>query len=253
MAHYFDIVVSRNGIKSQVTMADSDHCTFETKGYLTIGNALSSDELHALNAALNRKFSDRRDTFYSRTEQTYQSVRVLEVETAFDTLIMHPSNFDILNALMDRDIALSELSVIIKEPHAKAHTAWHKDADYKGARLTHSVLLISCMYYLTVVPPAGACFTVVPGSHRSNRDRPDVERLEDMPAHMKLNGKTGTAIIFNTNLWHAAMADHAGIQRRTVHIYYFHPWMKPTGHTKFPPRLLESADTPFLQKFYHTN
>ena len=63
-------------------MTDSNRRTFETKGYLTIENVLSSDELHALNAALDREFSDRRDTFYSRSEQTYQSVRILKVETA---------------------------------------------------------------------------------------------------------------------------------------------------------------------------
>ena len=234
-------------------MTESDRDTFETNGYLTIGNALSPEELDTLNTALDREFTDRRDTFYSRSERTYQSVRVMEVETVFDALVMHPSTFDILKMLMDEDIAFSELSVIIKEPHTETHAAWHKDVGYRGTPLEQSLLLISCIYYLTDVPPDGACFTVVPGSHRFDRSQPEVERLEDMPGQVKLSGKAGTAIIFNANLWHAAMADHAGLQRRTVHIYYCRPWMKPTGHTRFPSRLLESADTPFLKKFYHAD
>ncbi len=134
-------------------MMESDRYTFETNGYLTIENALSPEELDIYNAALDRDFSERRDTFYSRSEQTYQSVRVMEVETAFDTLIMHPSTFDILKALMDDDIAFSELSVIIKEPYTETHAAWHKDVGYKGVPLTQSLLLISCIYYLSDVPP----------------------------------------------------------------------------------------------------
>ena len=78
-------------------------------------------------------------------------------------------------------------------------------------------------------------------------------RQQGRAAHEKLNGKEGTTIIFNTNLWHAATTDHTGLQRRTVHIYYCHPWIKPTGHTKLPSRLLESVDKPFLQEFYQTN
>ena len=49
-------------------MTDSDRLTFETKGYLSIQNALSCDELHTLNAALDREFSNRRDSFYSRSD-----------------------------------------------------------------------------------------------------------------------------------------------------------------------------------------
>jgi len=55
-------------IKTKVAMTDSDRLTFETKGYLSIQNALSCDELHTLNAALDREFSNRRDTFYSRSD-----------------------------------------------------------------------------------------------------------------------------------------------------------------------------------------
>lgn len=234
-------------------MSDAERYTFETNGYLVIENALSSAEVGVLNAALDRDFSERHETFYSRSEGTYQSVRVMEVETAFDALIMHPGVFDTLKALMNDDIAFSELSVIIKSPGTETHAAWHKDAGYSGVPLTQSLLLISCIYYLTDVPPDGACFTVTPGSHRFDRPQPKVENLEDMPTHVKLSGRAGTAILFNANLWHAAMPDRSDTERRTVHLYYCRPWMKPSGHTQFPPRLLAAADTPFLKRFYHTN
>lgn len=232
-------------------MTDAERYTFTTNGYLTIENALAPDDLAALNAALDRDFTQRRDTYYSRSDRTYQSVRVMEVETAFDRLITHPSTFGIVRELMGEDIAFSELSVILKEPHTESHAGWHKDAGYAGVDLTRGLLLISCIYYLTDVRPGGACFSVVPGSHRFDWPRPAVEHVDDMPTHVELSGSAGTAIIFNANLWHCAKPNRSDVWRRTVHIYYCHAWMKPSGHTKFPPRLLESADTPFMQQFFH--
>ena len=234
-------------------MRDSDRYQFETNGYLTLEGALSKDQLVDLNQALDREFSDRRDTFYSRSDGTHQSVRLLEIEEVFDELIMHTATFDILKGLMNEDIAFSELSALIKEPGTDSHAPWHKDIGYDGIPLNQSLLLISCIYYLSDVPDNGACFSVVPGSHRFDRERPEVKNLEDMPGHTRLSAPAGTAIIFNANLWHAAMHERSGHERRTVHVYYCHPWMKPSGHTLFPQRFLDSADTPFLKKFYHEN
>ncbi|MBM3264479.1 MAG: phytanoyl-CoA dioxygenase family protein [candidate division Zixibacteria bacterium] len=234
-------------------MMDDYRFAFDTNGYLVIPDTLRPDEVAALNEALDRELTQRRDTFYSRIERTYQSVRVLEVETAFDTLIAHPSTFGILKALMDDDIAFSEFSIIVKETDSVSHAHWHKDVGYRGASMAQSLLLISCIYYLTDVPSHGACFTVTPGSHRFERPIPEVARIEDMPTCVPLVGRAGTAIIFHANLWHAALPNCPGVERRTAHLYYCRPWMKPTGHTNFPSRLLASADTDAMKRFYHAN
>jgi ectoine hydroxylase-related dioxygenase (phytanoyl-CoA dioxygenase family) len=234
-------------------MTDADRYAFETLGYRVLPDALTRDEVVSLNAALDRDFENRRDTFYARHENTFQSVRIMEVETAFDALIAHPSTFDLIRGFMDDDIAFSELSVILKKPHTETHAQWHKDVGYRGAPMSQSLLLISCIYYLTDVPENGACFSVVPGSHRFDRPTPKVETIEDMPTQVALSGRAGTAIIFNANLWHAARPNQSDLERRTVHIYYCRPWMKPTGHTHFPPRLLESAENDFMKRFYHAN
>jgi ectoine hydroxylase-related dioxygenase (phytanoyl-CoA dioxygenase family) len=234
-------------------MFDAERYTFDTNGYLVIPEALSRDELTALNAALDRDLTERGDTFYTRHEGTRQSVRVLEAETVFDTLITHPSTFDLLKELMDGDIAFSEFSIIVKAPHTESHARWHRDAGYSGAPMPQSLLLISCIYYMSDVPADGACFTVVPGSHRFDRPIPKVDRIEDMPTCVPISGRAGTAVIFHANLWHAARPDESGVERRTAHLYYCRPWMKPTGHTHFPPRLLEAAETDFMKRFYHAN
>ncbi len=234
-------------------MTVEERYAFETNGYLVRKDALGDAELKRLNRALDRDFGERPDSFYSRSEGTWQSVRVMEQETDFDDLIRHPNTFDLLRGLMDDDIAFSELSVIIKGPRSATHARWHTDVGYQGVPLQQSLLLISCIYYLSDVPEDGACFTVVPGSHKFEREQPAVDDPDDMPGRVKLSGQAGTAIIFNANLWHAAISENAGLDRRTVHVYYCRPWMKPSGHTQFPLRMLETADTPFLRKFYHEN
>ena len=234
-------------------MTDSDLYTFDTNGYLVVEDALNSAEITAISEALDREWTTRRDTFYTRSDNTWQSVRVMEVETAFDDLVIHPSVFELLKGIMSDDIAFSELSVILKAPGADSHARWHKDVDYQGAPMSQSLLLISCIYYLSDVMADSACFAVVPGSHRFNRSLPAVDHVNDMPGHIPLTGKAGTAILFHGNLWHAAYPSRSDQARRTVHIYYCRPWMKPSGHTKIPPRLIDSAETDFIKTFYHTN
>lgn len=234
-------------------MTDTERYTFVTNGYLTIQNALSAEEVAVLNDALDRDFTQRRETYYNRGDGTHQSVRVMEVETAFDALITHPSTFEMLQDLMGKNIAFSELSVIIKEPQTDSHAGWHKDAGYSGVDLTRALLMISSIFYLTDVPPGGACFTVVPGSHRFDWPMPKVDHLDEMPGQVELTGNAGMVILFNANLWHCAKPNRADLWRKTVHLYYCHSWMKPSGHTKFPLRLLEGADTPFLKQLFHAN
>ena len=97
-------------------MTDSDLYSFDTNGYLVVEDALNSAEITAINEALDREWTIRRDTFYTRSDNTWQSVRVMEVETAFDDLVIHPSVFELLKGIMSDDIAFSELSVILKAP-----------------------------------------------------------------------------------------------------------------------------------------
>ena len=130
-------------------MTDSDLYSFDTNGYLVVEDALNSAEITAINEALDREWTIRRDTFYTRSDNTWQSVRVMEVETAFDDLVIHPSVFELLKGIMSDDIAFSELSVILKAPGADSHARWHKDVDYQGAPMSQSLLLISC--YLLLV------------------------------------------------------------------------------------------------------
>ena len=233
-------------------MTDTDRYTFDANGYLVIEEALNPVKISAMNEALDREWAMRRDTFYTRSADTWQSVRVMEVETAFDDLVIHPSTFELLKGLMADDIAFSELSVILKAPRADTHARWHNDVGYQGALMSQSLLLISCIYYLSDVTLDEACFAVVPGSHRFDRSIPAVDHVEEMPAHVPLVGKAGTAILFHANLWHAAYPSRSDQERRTLHVYYCRPWMKPSGHTKIPPRLIDAADTDFMKTFYHT-
>lgn len=233
-------------------MTDTELYTFDTNGYLVVEEALSPTEISTMNKALDREWTTRRDTFYTRSADTWQSVRVMEEETAFDDLVIHPTTFELLKGFMSDDIAFSELSVILKAPGADTHARWHKDVGYQGAPMSQSLLLISCIYYLSDVTLDEACFAVVPGSHRFDRSVAVVDRVEDMPAHIPLIGKAGTAILFHANLWHAAYPSRSDQTRRTAHVYYCRPWMKPSGHTEIPPRLIDSADTDFMKTFYHT-
>ena len=98
-----------------------------------------------------------------------------------------------------------------------------------------SLMQSSVIFYLSSVPPDGACFTVVPRSHlKSAAERAAAcERwplaVDAMPDKLPISAPAGTAIVMNSNIWHASQPNSSSAERRTVHLYYHRPWVKPVG------------------------
>lgn len=113
----------------------------------------------------------------------------------------------------------------------------------------------------------------VPGSHRSTADQLFAARLmwpdaiDPMPGSFPIAATAGTAIVMNSNIWHASQPNNSTSSRTTVssfsrahlmyphsqrsllqvHLYYTRPWVKPVGLTRdgsaYIPRLLACAKT----------
>ena len=98
-----------------------------------------------------------------------------------------------------------------------------------------SLMQSSVIFYLSTVPPDGACFTVVPRSHlKSAAERAAAcERwplaVDAMPDKMPISAPAGTAIVMNSNIWHASQPNSSSAERRTAHLYFHRPWVKPVG------------------------
>ena len=67
---------------------------------------------------------------------------------------------------------------------------------------------------------------------------------------MHIVGSAGTAILFNTALYHAGNVRNTTVERRTIHIYCGRASNRNlSDHTIFPPRLWEEKDDR-TQRYY---
>jgi ectoine hydroxylase-related dioxygenase (phytanoyl-CoA dioxygenase family) len=251
----------------------------DDRGFVVIEGALSLIEVRDLNEAIERDLSVRPDAWPERIRGTRQSTTVLRPLTGwdkspFDELTRHGSALPLLRVAYQDDMAFSEMSIIVKDgAHSSvipvpSHAAWHHDGHHPQCGT--SLMQSSVIYYLTDVPVDGACFTVVPGSHLASSLQLDQARAlwpaadDSMPGAHRIAAPAGTAIVMNSNIWHASQPNQSELERRTVHVYYHRPWVKPVGLTRdglsYMPRLAatvpkhaskESADGEWWHRFYH--
>jgi phytanoyl-CoA hydroxylase len=223
-------------------LTETQRYQFECNGYLVLPQALSADEVRAVNGAVDSHFREFRLEYRERSPGTFQHASLLGGSEGFDGLIWHPNVIGIVDGLLGGDATFVETSVILKNGSTPTHAGWHQDLAYRQVYHPASTLAVSVIYYLSDVDPDGGPFAVVPGSHKFSFPLPDLDDLLDMPHFERLAGPAGTAILFHGALWHAAMPNASGWQRRTVHNYYVHRWMKTTGHTRIPQRLYDAVN-----------
>ena len=119
------------------------------------------------------------------------------------------------------------------------YTAWHRDAakpdNYPGPSPAH---IIKMFFYFFDVPENGGCTAVVPGSHKilshpgrvfdkvwatsRTHDTEESNTISTllMPNQVKFAVSAGTAIIFNTAIWHTALPNTSTEDRQCVIIRY---------------------------------
>jgi ectoine hydroxylase-related dioxygenase (phytanoyl-CoA dioxygenase family) len=227
-------------------MKESSRTFFEANGYLVIPNAFSSEEVLALNKAIDR---DRQVSklWQNRGNGRHQNANVLMTSDAFDKTITHPSVLPTIEELVGQNVCFEEHSVMIREPVTENAPApnWHRDINHLPEHPL-AIRNLSLIYYLTDVDETTHCFSIVPESVNAKRSEPE-ER--DGTTAVDLHGPAGTAILFNAASVHDARKRVTSSERRTIHIYYGHRDLPAlSNHTIFPKRLQNGEHTPFFDR-----
>jgi hypothetical protein len=221
---------------------------FETHHYLVIPDALTPDEVAAVNAAIDDD-RERNAACWSKGARM-QSANCLISQPAFDFLIRHPSFFEVARHVFDGDICFEEFSVMIRaggQPEGSVE-GWHRDST---ADPTHrmGIRALSAIYYLTDVDETTARYALVPASQQL----PEPARTgngEEREGEVEILGPAGTCLLVNAGIWHCGKWGHGPRERRTAHIYYGRSTTPPlSNYTIFPRRLWDVPD-PEQRRFY---
>jgi phytanoyl-CoA hydroxylase len=190
---------------------------YDAQGYVHIPQALKGQELDRLQAA------------FSRAEEQGALRDILDQDDLFMDLVDHPSWLPIAQAIVGDDLQLRYIHGGVIKAQSDSGSGWHCDlSNIKGIYLPDSVIMTKLFVYVDDVPEDGACLSFVPGSHRyqMGHPRPDIQRFEDMPHHVKMVVSAGDAVLMNGYTWHARFHNRSTRPRKVIEASYIHAWMK---------------------------
>ncbi|MBW7454135.1 phytanoyl-CoA dioxygenase family protein [Paenibacillus sepulcri] len=203
--------------------------SWERDGYLVLEDFLAPEEVSFHNERLDHAFEvweskGGHNPASGQLNHVQQVCGIIEYDDAFLELMEHPRMMSIMRDLLGHSFVMIDNDGLIKPPQKESHTGWHRDT---GNLLYINEKKIPFMakvfYFLSDVKYDGGCLAFLPGSvHMPNEILPKVAKQEDMPGHVRMSVKRGTAVIFNGYTYHSALNNFTEETRRSV-IYNYAP------------------------------
>ena len=207
-------------------MTDNERYLFDTRGYVTVPEALSSRQLQELNELLDGRIAEEMPS----DAQTHRFGNLLEWGAAYRDLIDNAAVLAYLEAMYGErfrldhvylDVIRSGLSPIGATLHGGG-APFNPVSFYNCSNGRIRCGLTVVVYNLADVGPQDGGFACVPGSHKANFPFPaewkDLEQPEEF-VH-RVTGPAGTAVIFTEALTHGPLPWRGDHERRTLFFKY---------------------------------
>lgn len=220
--------------------------TYAESGYVVMPEALTADEVEAINAAIDRDLAAVTPFWIEREGgHTIINVHAPLAYEEMDVSMRPPTLMPLLEAILGPDLRAEEHSVRIRRPYAgDPYCHWHRDGHgwpELGTPPAYATHYVSVAFYLSDVDATTHTFSVVPGSAGGDV-LPGLEHY-DLDAAHHIEGPRGTAVVFNAGMFHAGNVRRGDVERRTIHIYCGRASSPPiSNYTIVPRRLREHAD-----------
>lgn len=256
---------------------------FETHGFVVVKEALASAELETLNAFFDHSQQAHPDQWglgarrkpHHRNQGLILSQPLLD-HPELDHWLRHPGVFPLIEAALGGTDAVRWSEFNFRETPANAGQGqmnFHHDA-VMADRLIRAPYgpcdWVCSIHYLTDVNDETPSFCVVPGSQRFETLRDAYETLGDAYSETPIYGPAGTAVIYDTAIYHTRLDGNGEASRRTWHQYYArggftqsalpqtNRYIRPpspplTDWNLIPKRLAEHTDPGLRLFFSHWN
>lgn len=231
-------------------LTDLDIYLFDLRGYLVLENALSADEVAALNGCVDEMLPLNPGDWYGyvhapgkKVEQGLDVQQIYEAGEPFERLIDHPSWLDKVKYFVGGEgtfdyhhgpLFIDENFVNLRGPGGAIplHSGAHEGV--KRTQFRYNVGRFMCgqiniLIALTDIGPGDGATMVIPGSHKSNFPHPDIAKYRDQGGVASLDNlvgavevymKAGDAILFVDALSHgSAYRTNPDVRRIIVYRY----------------------------------
>lgn len=227
--------------------------TYARTGYLVVPDALTTDQVDAINQAIDTDLSSNTPFWIEREDgHVSLNVHMLLAHEAMDVTMRPPTLLPLFEAILGPDLCAEEHSVRIRRPYdGEPYCKWHRDGHgwpQLPDRPPYYTQYLSVAYYLSDVDDTSHTFSVLPGSAQ-HTELPPFDTYDLSQAH-HIEGGKGTAILFNAGMYHTGNVRRSPDERRTIHIYVGRATDPPISNfTIFPRRLWQEKDEA-TQKYY---
>jgi hypothetical protein len=210
-------------------MTDKERYLFDLNGYITVPNALSAEQIAALNRILDGQMAEN----VQPDARNWRCEGMLGWGKPYRELIDNPRITPYLEEIVTPQFRLDHDYTDVIRPSGASPTTWlhgggtpfdscmfynnHNGKIYSG--------LMVVAYNLGDVNPGDGGFGCVPGSHKANYPIPEEWKdLSKNPEGVKaVTGPAGTAILFTEALTHGTLPWRGRHERRTLFFKYSPP------------------------------
>lgn len=217
MAYGFSIVPARMNPDLDPAL-EREIAFFLRWGYLVVEDALSSEQVELLRAAL--------DETVRRNDQQFTS-QLLEEDDRFAFLLDNPPVLRLIRGLLGTCVQLHSATARVTCP-GEPDQSWHRDGPWpiepQGTPYRSFPSQINCGYYLDALTEENGTIVIVPGSHRVPFRPP--EGHPRFPDELRVLARPGQAVLFDGWLYHRGASNRSDQGRRVCLMCYQNAWIK---------------------------
>ena len=233
----------------QAPVTEEEVRQFNREGFLIVEDALPPEKVSALLAAIARLEDDMKASSQRKRVFGLDIRPIVDKHDAFLELIEWPATFPkVVRFLQHYNIQLLTSHLIMVPPKPeKRNIGWHRDGG--GPRPTacgeQSRLSLKVGFFLRdLLEPDMGSLMVVPGSHRVPDPIPWRAGEPNPDGAVELRIKAGSAVIFESRLYHAGAINRSQQTRVVLYYGYGYRWLKPIDYEGAMPQAILDRATP---------
>jgi ectoine hydroxylase len=232
-------------------LTEEERQAFDTDGYFLVKDALASETVDRVNAAMDKCEREAREEKDGKGDGRLNQHDLIERDDVFLNLIDHPPTFAKVFGVLGWNIQLFHTQMVITPGHTaeriEKRLGWHQDnnrmnKDFETAIPSHPRVSMKVAYFLSDTRKVGrANFYIVPGSHESGRINYASENDLLPEGALATQVKPGDALFFDRRLWHASSPNVTDVERRVLFYGYSYRWLR-TKSTMDHEHLYDQVD-----------
>ena len=237
----------RFGVSSAL-LTQPEQEMLDEQGYLPLPGILDRDEVAALSHLFDQlviEEGDRAGLEAHREDGTDRLANLVDKDPMFDLCWNNPHQLAAISHVLGwqefKVFSLNGRAALPSQGHQGLHVDWGSAVPPGDYQICNSI------WMLDDFTEENGATRIVPGSHRWGRLPQDdmADARQPHPDEILVLGSAGTAVIFNSHLWHGGTQNRTDKPRRALHSAYvrrdqkqqtiFRNYLRPATYERLSP------------------